>query len=173
MPARHYGMQPAAVELFTARVSVRKAAERLGVSARHLYKCTRGQCLPQPAALTGLPTLLERPADQVWTAEVLERCQNRPPRSPRVNRAVVTLVAGLVAGCHSGADQPAAPTADQLRATCLYEAVGAYPTWPADRGNVLDALTACRTLPAEDRELLRRMAGQFVQAANERATASP
>jgi hypothetical protein len=89
--------------------------------------------------------------------------------SRAVGLALVVLVAGnlVLAGC--AADRPPAPTADQLRATCLYQAVGAYPTWPADRGNVLDALAACRTLPVEDRELLRQMAADFVQSANARA----
>lgn len=63
-----------------------------------------------------------------------------------------------VAGCavHEGA-------AEDRRATCLYAAVDAYPTWsdPTHRP-VLDTIEPCKTLPQADKTAIRRMMADFV-----------
>lgn len=84
----------------------------------------------------------------------------------RIFQATLALVlaTGALVACGAGQDQ-----AQARRATCLYAAIDAYPTWPHRQGGptVLDTITPCKDLPQTDRTQLRKMVNDFLNSATQ------
>lgn len=79
-----------------------------------------------------------------------------------MRRAAISILALplLLTGCGDSKPSP-----QQAREHCLYAAVRTYPGWNA-KGTVLDSIPECKALSVDEREALRTMTDQFVDAAN-------
>lgn len=66
-----------------------------------------------------------------------------------------------------GSSAPAQSHEDRLDA-CLYSAMSEYPTLPAGKV-ALDVAPGCESLPASDRQQLRDLVSQFMQAAQRKS----
>lgn len=79
-------------------------------------------------------------------------------------KTMITVVACTIAVALAG--YVAAPNYDQER--CLYSAVSAYPSLPADR-TALDVVPECSGVSAPDKVRLREMVSRFITSAADKS----
>ncbi len=69
-------VHPAKAELVLRRITQRTAASHIGISATFLSRVLNGAATPSPRIVVGLTTLLDKPADELFDAEIVRRCRN-------------------------------------------------------------------------------------------------
>jgi transcriptional regulator with XRE-family HTH domain len=81
-----FGRQPGRQAIIDAGWTVVWVADRIGINRGHLRNALTGRCAPSDAVRDRLPTLLNRPLEELFAPELLAKQYTGPRRSAAVDR---------------------------------------------------------------------------------------